>query len=203
MTEYPKLEIQSRPPKNEIKPSQLRRDNRLPGVIYGKGIDSIPFQITEGTWSKFYRRRPNIFNISIDGKKDILVTLREMAKKPGTDHIEHLSFQKLTKGQETTVSIPIKITGEAKGPLTLVLKTIEIKGIPKNMPKNIEINVEDLEPGSYFSVADVPVTKGLTIMAESDQIIISCQRRQVIEEEPANVEEAAPEDQKPPEATPA
>ncbi len=203
MTDYPRLEIESRPPRNEIKPSQIRQKNGVPGVIFGKGINSIPFQIEERTWTKFYRRRPNIFQISVDGKKDILVTLKEVAREPGTDRLEHLSFQKLTKGKETTVSVPIRVTGEAKGPLTLVLKTVEIKGIPKNMPKNIEINVEGLEPGNYISVADIPITKGLTLMAETDQIIVSCQRRQVVEEEPAKVEEAAPEAPKPPEATPA
>lgn len=201
MTDYPRLEIESRPPRNEAKPSRIRRENRLPGIIFGKGINSIPFQIEERAWAKFYKRRPNIFQISVDGKKDILVTIKEIARQPGTDRLEHLSFQKLTKGQETTVTVPVRVTGEALGPLTLVFKEIEIKGIPKNMPKNIEVNVEGLGPGNYLTVADMPLPKGLTFTAEPDQIIISCQKRQA--EEEVTEEAPTPEAPKPPETPPA
>jgi large subunit ribosomal protein L25 len=202
MTDYPRLEIASRPPRNEVKPSRIRRENRLPGIIYGKGINSIPFQIEERAWEKFYRRRPNIFQISVDGKKDHLVTIKEISRQPGTDRLEHLSFQKLTKGQETTVTVPVRVAGEALGPLTLVLKEVEIKGIPKNMPKNIEINVEGLEPGNYLTVADMPLPKGITFTAEPDQIIISCQKRQAVEEVPETEEAPTPEAPKPPETAP-
>ena len=73
MTDYPRLEIESRPPRNEAKPSRIRRENRLPGIIYGKGINSIPFQIEERAWAKFYRRRPNIFQISVGKDPAILI----------------------------------------------------------------------------------------------------------------------------------
>jgi len=203
MTEYPRLEIQLRPPRNEVNPSRIRQEKRLPGVIYGKAINSIPFQIEERAWIKFYRRRPNIFQISVDGKKDILVTVKEIAREPGTDRLKHLSFQKLTKGKSTTVSVPIRVIGEAKGPLTVVLKTVEIKGRPKDMPKNIVVDVEGLEPGKYISVADITIPKGLTFMADPEQPLVSCLRPQKVEDKPAPVEAEPPDVPMPPETPPA
>ena len=80
MKHYPLLEIQSRPLKIKIKASAIRKQNKLPGVIFGKGMESMPIQIDWKTWQNVAGKGEKIIDIKVDGGPKILVAIEEIAR---------------------------------------------------------------------------------------------------------------------------
>lgn len=174
--------------------NKLRKEGKLPGVIYGFNIESIPvaldYKLTTQAVQKY--GRTSIFKVEIEGKQ-LNVILNEMQRCALKGTVKHVDFQSINMSEELEVDVPITAIGEASGVkeggvLTQPIREVKIKVKPANIPETIEVDVSNLEIGGSISVGDIRETSVFNILNEDEDTLITVTPPVVVNDETAGQE---------------
>jgi large subunit ribosomal protein L25 len=147
----------------------LRREGRVPAVIYGDKKDPEAIHIEERALNKLLGTghfMNSIVEVEIDGKT--VVTLpKDVAFHPVSDRPLHVDFLRITKGATVEVSVPVVFTNEEASPglkrggvLNVVRHELELVCDATNIPDEIEIDVTGTEIGDSIHISAVKLPKG-------------------------------------------
>ncbi len=137
----------------------VRREERIPCVIYGGG-ESLPFSIDVKELKQLiYTPNSYIINFDIDGEK-VTGVMREVQFHPVREEILHIDFYKVVPGKPVAVDVPVRLTGnsegvKAGGKLMLNKRKLRIQGEMNKLPDEILIDVTDLGLGKTIFVGDI------------------------------------------------
>lgn len=177
------MELTLKVQKREIlgrKAKELRRQEQIPGIIYGHGIKSIPIKIDKHSFIKLFQEagETTIISLELDGAKSYDVLVHGVQKDPVSDEIIHVDFYKIKSGEEMTVEVPLVFEGEAPavkdlgGILVTNLREITVKALPKNLPHDIKLNLAALKDfDQHLTVADLPRLEGVKYLADDEEVI--------------------------------
>ena len=145
---------------------RLRRDGKVPAVIYGGGEDPQPITLVHSEILKrldheaFYS---HILTVNIDGKPGKAV-LRDMQRHPAKPIIMHMDFQRVEESKPIHVHVPLHFVGEdvapgakAGGLITHELIEVELNVLPRHLPEFIEVDVSGLDVGESLHLSDLPL----------------------------------------------
>lgn len=159
----------------------LRRDGRVPAVIYGHGRDPLPLSVDHkevGRLLEVIGGEAALVNVSIDGAAAGQVIVREVQRNPvKRSDVIHLDLYAVVAGQPITVEVPVHIEGTADGVrnfggvLDLHLHRLTVKCLPKDIPEHIVIDVTALLVGEAIHVRDVTVPNA-ELMHDDDVSIV-------------------------------
>ena len=145
----------------------LRAQDLVPCVLYG-GEAPVHFYAPEGDFRKIVYT-PNVYQaeLDIDGKK-YDAFMQELQFHPVTDKLLHIDFLQLSEKKAVKIDLPVRLDGYAKGiqqggRLKANLRTLKVKGVFKNLPDEIVIDVTNLEINESIRVGDL-VVEGFEIM---------------------------------------
>jgi large subunit ribosomal protein L25 len=175
---------------------RIRRDNKVPAVIYGHGND--PQHITlpgHDTMMALKRGGTNaLLHIDIDGTT-VLALTKQVQSDPIKGFLEHLDFVEVKKGEKVTVEIPIHVIGEAKSDAMVVtdLNTVSVEAEATNIPEFIEISVEDAEAGFHVLAKDLVLPSGSSLLTDAEALVVNVVHAPTAEEVEAELEEAEAE----------
>lgn len=189
---FQNIDVQSRASKKEVKGSVLRREGFIPGVIFGKGMESINIKIKANEWTRFSQKHQVIFNATIEGGKKHLVALNEVDRDP-LGKIQHLSLHKMKKGQKAIVTIPVHTVGEKhkdnQGIIFQHINELRVEAIPTDVPESFEIDITKLMDGQAIHIKDLVLTKGVEIQGhDADDTVVECRLSHSSAEETADDE---------------
>jgi large subunit ribosomal protein L25 len=145
----------------------LRAQDLVPCVLYG-GEAPVHFYVPEGDFRKLvYTPKVYQAELDIDGKK-YDAFMQELQFHPVTDKLLHIDFLQLSDKKAVKIDLPVRLDGYAKGiqqggRLKANLRTLKVKGIFKNLPDEIVIDVTNLGIGESIRVNDITV-EGFEIM---------------------------------------
>jgi len=155
---------------------RLRREKKIPAVIYGHGepklvyIDSHIFEL------KFKHVAENeIINISL-GDEIVEVLIKDYQSDILKGKITHLDFYEVEKGKLLKTHVPIRLVGSPKGVreggiMENPLHEFEVECLPKDLPEFIEINISDLDTGHALHAGDVVPPTNVKILNKHDQVV--------------------------------
>ncbi len=191
---YELLEGQKRASKDVAKLSKVRKDGFIPGIIFGKEIESISIMIGKSLFAKCLSKSVQIIELVVGSDKH-LVNIDSIQKDPVSGKILHISFHKLQAGQKTTVSIPVLLVGENEGEgiVGQLMQEVSVIALPQDIPASIEVNIESLEMGSAIFVRDLAVSDKVSFQeADLDKPVANCSApsKEEPEEAPADEEGA-------------
>jgi large subunit ribosomal protein L25 len=178
------LECQKRP--EGSKPKALRRQGAIPAVLYGhKGTESVSLTLNEKDASVLLRQA-SVNNTLIDLKVPDMpwngkVLIREVQAHPWKRTLYHLSFFSVAANETVEVSAPVNIVGEAPGVkigggiLDHVLTELKVECIPGDIPESIDVDVSEMEIGTTLQVKDLILPKGVTVLDDSENTVLSIQ----------------------------
>jgi len=140
---------------------KLRRQGYIPCVIYGDG-EVIHCYTTEREIHKIIYT-PEVFLVNLDindGKRTVQGVIKETQFHPVTDNILHIDFQKVSEDRPIKIHMPVKLVGYAKGvqqggQLYQLMRYIKVKGLVKDIPDVLEVDVTDLGLGKSLKIADI------------------------------------------------
>ncbi len=134
----------------------VRRADAVPCVLYG-GKETTHLQVTNGELRPLVYT-PDIYlvNLDIDGKKTTAI-LKDIQFHPVKDNILHVDFLEVFADKPIVIEVPVKLEGlaegvKAGGKLSLEMRKIRVKGLYKNVPENLVINIENLGLGKTIQV---------------------------------------------------
>jgi large subunit ribosomal protein L25 len=128
----------------------------------------VHFYVPESDFRKLvYTPKVYQAELDIDGKK-YDAFMQELQFHPVTDKLLHIDFLQISEKKAVKIDLPVKLEGYAKGiqqggRLKANLRTLKVKGIFKNLPDEIVIDVTNLGIGESIRVSDISV-EGFEIM---------------------------------------
>ncbi|MER6068793.1 50S ribosomal protein L25/general stress protein Ctc [Streptomyces sp. NPDC001817] len=176
---------------------RIRRDSKVPVVLYGHGSD--PLHLTlPGHDLLLALRTPNVLiSLDIDGKTSELAIPKAVQRDPLKGFLEHVDLLLVKRGEKVTVEIPVHTEGElAPGGNLLehVLNALPVEAEATHIPESVTVSVEGLEAGASVLAKDITLPKGTTLAVEEDAVVLQVLAAQAEEtegEEAAEGEEVA------------
>lgn len=148
---------------------QLRREGRVPAVIYGGKEDPIMIHVEEKELVKQLMTghfMNSIVEVEIGGKK-VKTLPKDVALNPVTDRPEHADFFRLAKGGKIEVSVPVVFLNEEASPglkkggvLNVVRHELELVCENDKIPGEIEVDVTGKEVGDSIHISEVQLPAG-------------------------------------------
>lgn len=157
----------------------LRREGRIPGVIYGHAREPQPLAVDAREFERLLDRVPaenTVIELSVDGATSRTL-IREIQRDPIKRHVLHVDFQELVAGEKVIVSIPIVLQGvpagvrTSGGILSQVMQELECRVDPTDMPANISVDVAELAIGHSIHVGDIAVPAGVEVLDDAEATI--------------------------------
>ncbi|MEU4112530.1 50S ribosomal protein L25/general stress protein Ctc [Streptomyces sp. NPDC048208] len=166
---------------------RIRRDSKVPGVLYGHGSE--PLHITlPGHELLLALRTPNVLiALDIDGKTNELAIPKAVQRDPLKGFLEHVDLLLVKRGETVTVEVPVVAEGElAPGGNLLehVLNALPVEAEATHIPESLTVSVEGLEAGASVHAKDIKLPKGVSLAVEDDAVVLQVLAAQV-EEAPA------------------
>lgn len=138
----------------------VRREERVPCVIYGNGMENVLFSVgakelavlTDTPFS-------HIIDLDIEGNK-YLAKLQDIQWHPVTDKAIHVDFIALAEDKPVTISVPVKIVGNSEGvkqggKLFVSSRKLKVSGLMENLPDELEVDITPMGIGSQIFAKDL------------------------------------------------
>lgn len=180
------LQAEKREAVGKNKVNKLRQQSIIPGVVYAKNEENINVQFTSRDFEKVLSQAgtSTIISLKVDGK-DIPVLIKSYQTHPFKSEFFHVDFQQIKAGESIRVNIPVVLVGRDEikvQPSVLIqnIDNVDVECLPKYIPQTAEINVEDMQYGDSFTVADLDISKNenINVLAEVDELVCSLQEPQ-------------------------
>lgn len=149
----------------------LRREGKVPAIIYGGGGEDVKIALNTKELTKEYGKG-GFFSKLVDlkvGKESILALPRDIQLHPVSDMIIHADFQRVAKGAKVHVFVPVQFINADKcigvkrgGILNMVRREVELVCAPENIPDFIIADVANLNIGGSVHIGDVKLPEGVT-----------------------------------------
>lgn len=184
---------------------RLRRESKVPGILYGAGKDAQPIQLDHK--ELFFKLKTEAFHSSIldmeIGAEKLQVLLRDYQMHPFKLQVLHADFQRVAADRKIHMKIPLHfVNGDiapgvklAGGAVQHVANELDITCLPKDLPEFIEVDLKDLHAGHSIHVSGLKLPAGVesVALAKGDDITVATivmTRAMTAEEEAAEL--AAP-----------
>jgi large subunit ribosomal protein L25 len=203
------LEAESRSDMGKGASRRLRRDGRVPAIVYGGDEDPQAITLSHSEILKrldheaFYS---HVLTVSVDGKPGKAV-LRDMQRHPSKPVIMHMDFQRVDENKPIRVHVPLHFVGEDVAPgvktsggmVTHELIEVELEVLPRHLPEFIEVDISGLNVGESVHLTDLKLPESgvlveLTRGEAHDQPVVSIHARRGGGED-TEAAEAGPEDE--------
>jgi large subunit ribosomal protein L25 len=174
---------------------RIRRDSKVPGVLYGHGSDPIHLTLPGHELQLALRASNVLISLDIDGKSNELAIPKSVQRDPIKGFLEHVDLQLVKRGETVTVEIPVHAEGElAPGGNLLehVLNALPVEAEATHIPESVTVSVEGLEAGASILAKDITLPSGTKLAVEEDAVVLQVLAAQA--EEAAEGEEAAGEE---------
>jgi large subunit ribosomal protein L25 len=160
---------------------RLRREGRVPAVVYGTTIETRAVYVESRELYGVLRTEAGlnaIIELDVDGSS-LLAIAREIQRDPIRGDISHLDFIEVRLDTEIDAEVGIDYIGIPEGVKNDggIVETLEasimISALPNAIPSIVEVNIENLEIHDTITVADLPVIEGVTYHLESDRTLLT------------------------------
>jgi large subunit ribosomal protein L25 len=180
---------------------RARREGMVPITVYGGGAETVAAVAPARDLAAILRSeagRNTIFTIEVDGMGETEVMFHDRQIDPVKGRLIHADLTRLVKGQKIEVTVPLRLVGEPvgvkekQGVLEQVVREIEIRCQPRDIPDSIDIDVSNLDVHDTLHVSDIKVAEGVEILTDAELVIATVG---IVKEEaapaPAEAEEPA------------
>ena len=172
---------------------RLRRDGKIPGVLYEKGIDNIHFAVDRIEMTAVVRNDGTnaIVELELDGEK-LLAMVKHIDQNVITLDIDHIDLLGIKRGEKVTVEVPVVTEGEAAPGAVVLQETdyVEIEIDALSIPDELTVSIEGKEIGDTLHASDVKLPEGAELISDPETLIVNVTYEQVDEDLEAEAEAA-------------
>lgn len=189
---------------------KLRQQGKVPGVFYAHDEAAIAITLDEQNTKKILTSAGGLIDIQIGSRKKRKAIVKEVQTDPIRQSLVHVDVMGVQLKEKLNIEVPVRILGEAIGVkqqggiLHQYFRELEVTCLPLDIPKQIDIDVSNLNLGDSISIKDLSVPNA-EIVGDPQQHVVSVMAPTVVKEKPveevaeaaeATAEEAASSDKK-------
>jgi len=155
---------------------KLRKQGRVPAVVYGHGEATVSITVSGDELTKAVRHGAHVVDLKTDGQIQKAL-IRELQWDHLGKELLHADFARISQDERVVVPVPIHVRGQspgvsAGGVLDQPLHTIEVECPAIAVPEHIRVNVSELQLGTAIHVRDLHLPEGVKAMADPDAIVV-------------------------------
>jgi large subunit ribosomal protein L25 len=159
---------------------RARRDGMVPITVYGGGGETVAAVAPLRDLAAILRSgggRNTIFTVDVEGLGPSEVMFHDRQIDPVRGRLIHADLTRLVKGQKIEVTVPLHLVGEPigvkekQGVLEQIIREIEIRCEPREIPDSIEMDVSHLDVHDVLHVSDIKVSDTVEILNDADVVI--------------------------------
>ena len=172
---------------------KLRRNGKVPGVVYGAGKYVLNIELEHNSImlaldvESFHS---SILDLEIDGNKE-KVLLRDFQVHPYKQKLTHIDFQRVDEKKKLHTKVPLHYIGEEDSPavklngglMSHVMTEVELTCLPNYLPGFIEVDLSGLDIGNSIHVREINLPKGvdLVLHGQDDPVIATAVKPKVVD----------------------
>ena len=171
------LEAQPRTPGTKNDARRVRKQGKVPAVVYGAGKDAMPVSVDPRQVSRILHSATGhntVFDLALDGERAKAMIV-DWQYEPIKGSLLHIDVKRIAMDQKLRVNVPIELVGEPAGVkqqggiLEQIAREVEIECLPGDIPNQIDLNVAELVFGMVLRVSDLPKSDKLKFLTDADQ----------------------------------
>jgi large subunit ribosomal protein L25 len=162
--------------KSELR--KLRAAGKIPGVVYGPQIGSIPISIDEKVLHPILARHArSILQMEIPGKGRHAVLLSGVQRDMIVNKPMHVDFQQVSLNEEIRVRVPVEFVGTAAGVKeggvrTVINDSVEVRRLPERLPSVISVDISSLQIGENLTAGSLELPEGVALLTDASEVLI-------------------------------
>lgn len=158
----------------------LRRDGKLPGVLYGYQIESTPIlmELREASRVLAHASSSQLITINLDGK-EFATLVREKQRDFIKGTLLHVDFQVVSLTEKIRTSVGIELAGTSpavkdyNGVVVQELDEVEVEALPQDLPDKFVVDISGLTKiGDAVFVRDLSVPSSIQILNEPEEVVV-------------------------------
>jgi large subunit ribosomal protein L25 len=158
---------------------RLRREGRIPAVIYGGDRpEGTPLSVDARELLNLLHRGERVLKLTI-GERTAQVLIKAVQYDHLGDFVLHVDFNELRAGRTVRVRVPVALKGTPKGQaeggiLSHVLHEVEVECQPTAIPERLTLEVDALAIGEALKVADLKLPEGVKAVTAGTDVVAAC-----------------------------
>ena len=180
----------------------VRAGGRIPAIIYGRQAQTQNLEVNAKEMEDLIHRSvaENLLvdlAIKDDARPKRLALVQEIQHHPLTGKMLHVDFHEVAENEKVAILVPVETVGEAEGVKTQggvlehVLFKVRVRGLPKDLPEQITVDVSHLMIGQAIHLGEIPAPANCELVGDKQIPVIAVAAPRTEEEEAAEAAEAA------------
>jgi len=173
------LAVQERDASKKSIARKLRKDGKIPAVLYGKNANGKPIAVDERDMHRIFQEvgRNAVIQLDLNGEKYSVITHDVQFDHLKREYV-HFDFLEVDMDQKMDVGVPIHFLGEEEaakggGVVQHHLNEVTVRTLPSEIPSMIEIDVSRMQVGDVLKVKDIKEDSAYEVLNNDDDVIVS------------------------------
>jgi large subunit ribosomal protein L25 len=160
---------------------RLRREDKIPGVLYGHGMSPLSVTVERRELRHAVSGGSGmntLLTLQVDGKNYPAI-IKDLQRHPVRRTVTHIDFIQVSLDEQITVGVPIVLEGEAKAVLNSgglvdpALNDLEVTTTPDNIPDSIVIDITNMQPGDVIRLSDITLPANVTVHLDPETPLVT------------------------------
>ena len=194
MSSEVKIHAESRTEFGKGAARRIRRDNKVPAVLYGHGTDPVHITLPGHDLMLALKTANALLSIELDGDNQLALP-KQVQRDPIRGFIEHADLILVRKGEKVTVEIAVVLIGEAAVDTLVSVEhnTVALEADATALPESVEVDIEGLQVGTQILAKDLVLPAGSTLALDEDALVVNITAAPTAADVEADLEEAEAE----------
>lgn len=176
------LEVSRREATGKEVAKKLRRDGKVPAVLYGGHKEPVAITVDRKAVSELIQKSQHgirsVFLLKMAGTdQQRHAMIKEVTIDPMSRRMEHIDFVRVVMDEKVRVTIPVHITGTAIGVkegglLDFQVRELHVECLPNAIPDSVDVDVAPLGAHDYFRVKDLKLPEGVKVLDDAERVVV-------------------------------
>jgi large subunit ribosomal protein L25 len=159
----------------------LRREGKIPGVLYGHGTEPLHVAFEAKIFDDLLHHgaRNGVLTLTLNGKKTDTALVRDVARNPVSRRIVHGDLQRVSEHEAVRATIRLVMVGTPRGVrdfggvMDVMVHEVEVEGPVDQLPDHFEVDVTDLGIHQHVVASDIKLPAGFKLLEAPDMLVVS------------------------------
>jgi len=173
------MRADQRPVMNRSGLKRMRREGRLPGVIFGIEREAAMIQLSAKEVKQFLKTgESGVIELVVEGTGTVPVLLEGLQRDPVTKEPVHVDFLKVHEDQIVRTYLSLEYTGKPRGTreggvAQIQRASIEIRTLPSRVPSSLAVDISQLDIGDVLLAGDLSLPPEVELVSAANELLVS------------------------------
>jgi large subunit ribosomal protein L25 len=175
-----RLQVSSRAADGSRAARRLRREGRVPGIVYGGGGEAVGFAVDARELRLALGAAGAVLDLSVDGEKATPVVLKEAQRDRVRGGVLHVDFLRVRLDEAIHSVVPLELTGVDDAPgvkeggvLEQIIRELNVQALPTAIPESITHAIGEMQIGETIGLGAVAIPHGVTLLDEVQDAVVA------------------------------